>query len=152
VIEVLPLKAGQWLDWECVLKPALEHEASEFLAQLNAMKLPPTGFKRLYLPVLATTVKQTMLAAKRRESEEREGRKTLLQAMLLFAKRGKWKGTAGELIVALGPSHGEWPSIAAHFGRQLRKIRTELGKYKVGISFKRRGDRRFIHVETAEKP
>ena len=149
VIEVPPLDPKDWLDWDHDLVPALEREAPEFLGRLHALDLPETGFKRLYLPVLATTVKQTMLAAKRRESEEKEGRRTLLQTMLTFANRGKWKGTAEELIVALGQSHGEWSSIVTHFGRQLREIKKDLLKHKVQVSYKRRGDRRLIVLETA---
>jgi hypothetical protein len=88
-----------------------------------------------------------MLEAMRRESVEKEGRKTLLQAMIAFSKGRKWKGTAEELVLALGPSHGEWSSIATHFGRQLKRIRDELDrKYKVKVSFKRSGDRRLIFV------
>ena len=149
VIEVPPLDPKDWLDWDYDLKPALEREAPEFLGRLYALELPEKGFKRLYLPVLTTTVKQTMLAAKRRESEEKEGRRTLLQAMLAFAKRGKWKGTAEELIVALGQSHGEWSSIGTHFGRQLKKIKKDLLRYKVAVSYKRCGDRRLIVLEVA---
>jgi hypothetical protein len=149
VIEVPPLDPKEWLDWDIDLVPALEREAPEFLGRLYALDMPEKGVKRLYLPVLVTAVKQTMLEAKRHESEEREGRKTLLEAMIAFAKRGKWRGTAEELIIALGQSHGEWSSIATHFGRQLKKIRKELLQHKVKITPKRRGDRRLLVVELA---
>ncbi len=149
VIEVPPLAPEDWLDWDHDLVPALEREAPEFLGRLYALDLPEKGFKRLYLPVLTTTVKQTMLAAKRRESEEREGRKTLLQAVLALAKGGKkWHGTAEELIVALGQSHGEWSSIVTHFGRQLKGIKTDLLKHKIRVLYKRREGRRVIVLET----
>ena len=96
---------------------------------------------------LSPRPKKTMLAATRRQSEEKEGRRTLLQAMIAFTKdRGKWKGTAEQLIVALGPSHGEWSSIVTHFGRQLNKIKKELRKKKVAVTRKRRGDQRIIVI------
>ncbi len=67
--------------------------------------------------------------------------------MIAFTKdRGKWKGTAEQLIVALGPSHGEWSSIVTHFGRQLNKIKKELRKKKVAVTRKRRGDQRIIVI------
>ena len=67
--------------------------------------------------------------------------------MIAFTKdRGKWKGTAEQLIVALGPSHGEWSSIVTHFGRQLNKIKKELRKKKVAVTRKRRGDRHIIVI------
>ena len=147
VAEVPPLDPKDWLDWDTQLVPALEREAPEFLGRLYALPLPETGFKRLYLPVLTTRAKQTMLEAKRRESEEREGRKTLLTATLGLAKRGRWEGTAGELILALGKSHGEWSSIETYFGRQLHKIIPDLRKHGVTVSFPRSGDQRRILVE-----
>ena len=146
VIEVPPLDPEEWLDWKDDLIPALERKAPEFLGRLYGLPLPARGYKRLYLPVLATTAKKTMLAAMRRQSEEKEGRRTLMQALIDLAKCGKWKGTAEELILALGPSHGEWSSIATHFGRQLNKIRKELRKQKIAVSRKRRGDQRLIVV------
>lgn len=154
VIEVPPLDPEEWLDWDEELTPVLEREAPDFLGRLYVLPLPQKGHKRLYLPVLVTTVKKTMLEAKRRESEEREGRRTLLQAMIALAKRGRWKGTAEELIVALGKSHGEWSSIATHFGRQLKKTRKELlAKYRVRVSYRRSGGRRLIFVaEVARAP
>jgi hypothetical protein len=148
VIEVPPLAPEDWLDWDTDLVPELNREAPEFLGRLYALDLPEKGFKRLYLPVLVTAIKQTMLAAMRRESEEKEGRRTLLEAILDLAQGGKrWKGTAEELILALGKSHGEWSSIAPHFGRQLKKIKNDLLKCKVQLSYKRRGDRRLIVLE-----
>ncbi len=147
VIEVPPIAPEDWLDWDTELVPNLEKEAPEFLGRLYALPMPERGYKRLYLPVLTTRVKQTMLEAKRRELEEREGRKTLLQAMLAFAKRGQWEGTAGELIVALGRSHGEWSSIETYFGRQLHKILPDLEKQKVKVAFSRSGNGRRIQIE-----
>ena len=136
VIEVPPLTPEEWLNWDLDLAPALEHEAPEFLGRLYALPMPDRGCKRLYLPVLTTTVKKTTLEAMRRQSEEKEGRKSLLQAMSALATQGRWKGTAQELIVALGKSHGEWSSIAPHFGRQLKKIRKELLRtHRVKVSY-----------------
>ena len=125
VIEVLPLDPKDWLDWEHDLKPNLEREAPEFLGRLWSIEMPARGVKRLYLPVLATAFKKNLLASARRVSEEKEGRQTLLQAIIAIANRGekKWRGTVSELILALGKSNGEWSTLAARFGRQIKALR-----------------------------
>jgi hypothetical protein len=147
VIEVSPIAPDAWLDWKTDFVPHLEEEAPALLGGLWTVPLPAKGFKRLYLPVLVTAAKQTMIDVKRRESQERDGRKTLLQAVVALAQRGKFKGPVEKLILALGQSHGEWSTIAHPFGRQLRRIEKDLLKLKVKVSFKRSKTRRIVILE-----
>ena len=102
VIEVPPLDPEEWGRLEGRLDSCPGANAPSFFGRLYGLPLPARGYKRLYLPVLATTAK-TMLAAMRRQSEEKEGRRTLMQALIDLAKCGKWKGTAEEL------NPGPWP-------------------------------------------
>jgi hypothetical protein len=149
VVEVLPLDPKDWLDWERDLKIGLETEAPTFLGRLWSIEMPERGVKRLYLPVLATAFKKNLLASARRESEEKEGRQTLLQAILAFANHGnkKWKGTASELIGALGKSNGEWSTVATSFGKQLKALEEVLLKKKVKVSYERSKTQREVVLE-----
>jgi hypothetical protein len=149
VVEVLPLDPKDWLDWERDLKIGLETEAPTFLGRLWSIEMPERGVKRLYLPVLATAFKKNLLASARRESEEKEGRQTLLQAILAFANHGnkKWKGTASELIGALGKSNGEWSTVATSFGKQLKSLEEVLLKKKVKVSYERSKTQREVVLE-----
>ena len=89
VIEVPPIAPEDWLDWKTEFIPELEEEAPAFLGGLWAIPLPKKGFKRLYLPVLVTAAKQTIIEASRRESQERDGRKTPLQAIVALVQQNK---------------------------------------------------------------
>jgi len=79
MVEVPTLYDEQKLDWKTKMLPALESEKADFLGTLLSTDLPPSG-SRLYLPVLSTELKESVMAANRTNTPC--DRKELLQRIV----------------------------------------------------------------------
>jgi hypothetical protein len=115
MIEVPTLYDEDKLDWKLKMRPALMAERTDFLGTLMTTELPPSG-GRLYLPVLSTALKESVMSGK-----SGCDLKELLERVVAVAP---FTGTSGKLAERLGP--GSWTGSLNHLRRYLRKIVPKL--------------------------
>jgi hypothetical protein len=96
----------QNIPWTEVMEPALKREASDFLATLLAMRLPPAA-GRLFLPVLDTADKEAMIGTTEYSEKRRNAVKVLADRIgELLGPFDRFCGFGGNLLAAIGP--GPW--------------------------------------------
>lgn len=118
-------------DWEDVMLPALEAEASDFLGTLWTTELPPSG-GRLYLPVLPTQLKEKVMAKDRDTDKPSCDRKELLKRIIEIIQKQKiFVGKSRELSELLG--EGSWSSSLNHLRRYLRDIEKDLLQHNIRL-------------------
>src|SRR3990172_3704798 len=120
--------------------PALKSERADFLGTLMDTELPPSG-DRLYLPVLSTELKESVMAANRTNTPC--DRKELL-AKVVEKITGRFSGPSKDLVELLGP--GSWDHSRNHLRRYLREIEPDLTKSNIRADL---SDSRLITLELA---
>ena len=111
-------------NWDDIMRPSLEAEASDFLGSLWQLELPPSG-GRLYLPVLSTPLKEEVMAAGRTTERPTCDTKALLaQVVKVMQKQTLFIGNTRELLESLG--EGSWSQHPNQLRHYLKTIKDGL--------------------------
>jgi hypothetical protein len=117
-------KPDEDIPWH-TLREKLKAEAPDFLRTLLDLRLPATGHKRLFLPVLETEAKREAIAESKDDGQatrlyQPEALETALRLLLVDAPGGIYTALVSEIMRRLGS--GPWSDDLGIFGKQLQDV------------------------------
>jgi hypothetical protein len=126
----------QLIPWTTEMVPALQREASDFLATLLTTPLPPAA-GRLFLPVLETADKRAIVGI----ADNTHARKEVVNALAdrivnLLGPFDCFKGFGEDLLNAIGP--GQWKNSPGTVVGYLQDAVDELRRRGFTVSFANR--------------
>lgn len=142
MVEVPTLYDEDKIDWRGAMLPALDAERSDFLGSLLSVDLPPSG-GRLYLPVLSTALKESVMAAGRTASTGCDRAELAARIAEKVGPLGRWSGRSADLLDLLGP--GSWSSAPNHLRRYVREVADQLHAQGITVNLTQQ---RLITLET----
>jgi hypothetical protein len=142
MIQVPTLYNEEKIPWKAVMLPALQEEKADFLGTLTDLEVPPSA-GRLYLPVLSTPLKETVMADNRTNTTC--DRKELLDRVVAkITECKRFSGPSKDLVKTLGS--GSWDGSRNHLRRYLREIGPALTEKNIKADL---SDNRLIVLQLA---